>query len=86
MYLLLDVTPLSLRHRNIRWRVSTRLIDKKHNNSYKKKPSFSTAEDNQPAVSIRVVQGEREMASDNKLLGNFELTGIAPAARGDASN
>merc|ERR1711901_16460 len=43
---------------------------------------FSTAEDNQPAVSIRVLQGEREMASDNKVLGNFELVGIAPAPRG----
>ena len=43
---------------------------------------FSTAEDNQPAVSIRVLQGEREMATDNKLLGNFELVGIAPAPRG----
>merc|ERR1712144_169392 len=48
----------------------------------KKSQVFSTAEDNQPAVSIRVLQGEREMASDNKLLGNFELVGIAPAARG----
>ena len=43
---------------------------------------FSTAEDNQPAVSIRVLQGEREMAADNKALGNFELVGIAPAPRG----
>ena len=43
---------------------------------------FSTAEDNQPAVSIGVLQGEREMASDNKILGNFELVGIPPAARG----
>jgi molecular chaperone DnaK len=48
----------------------------------KKSQVFSTAEDNQPAVSIRVLQGEREMASDNKMLGNFELVGIAPAARG----
>ena len=48
----------------------------------KKSQVFSTAEDNQPAVSIRVLQGEREMASDNKLLGNFELVGIAPAPRG----
>ena len=47
-----------------------------------KKPGFSTAEDNQPAVSIRVLQGEREMAADNKILGNFELVGIAPAPRG----
>ena len=48
----------------------------------KKAKCFSTAEDNQPAVSIRVLQGEREMATDNKLLGNFELVGIAPAPRG----
>ena len=48
----------------------------------KKSQVFSTADDNQPAVSIRVLQGEREMASDNKMLGNFELVGIAPAARG----
>merc|ERR1711976_1071986 len=48
----------------------------------KKSQVFSTAEDNQPAVSIRVLQGEREMASDNKVLGNFELVGIAPAPRG----
>ena len=47
-----------------------------------KKSGFSTAEDNQPAVSIRVLQGEREMAADNKILGNFELVGIPPAARG----
>ena len=48
----------------------------------KKSQVFSTAEDNQPAVSIRVLQGEREMAADNKALGNFELVGIAPAPRG----
>ena len=58
------------------------LIDKNTTIPTKKSQVFSTAEDNQPAVSIRVLQGEREMASDNKLLGNFELVGIAPAPRG----
>ena len=62
--------------------VSTKLIDKNTTIPTKKSQVFSTAEDNQPAVSIRVLQGEREMASDNKLLGNFELVGIAPAPRG----
>ena len=63
--------------------VSTKLIDKNTTIPTKKKvKSFSTAEDNQPAVSIRVLQGEREMAADNKILGNFELVGIAPAPRG----
>ena len=79
--LLLDVTPLSLGIETLGG-VSTKLIDKNTTIPTKKSQVFSTAEDNQPAVSIRVVQGEREMASDNKLLGNFELTGIAPAARG----
>ena len=62
--------------------VSTKLIDKNTTIPTKKSQVFSTAEDNQPAVSIRVLQGEREMATDNKLLGNFELVGIAPAPRG----
>ena len=62
--------------------VSTKLIDKKYNYTNKKSQVFSTAEDNQPAVSIRVLQGEREMASDNKILGNFELVGIPTAPRG----
>ena len=79
--LLLDVTPLSLGIETLGG-VSTKLIDKNTTIPTKKSQVFSTAEDNHPAVSIRVVQGEREMASDNKLLGNFELTGIAPAARG----
>jgi molecular chaperone DnaK len=79
--LLLDVTPLSLGIETLGG-VSTRLIDKNTTIPTKKSQVFSTAEDNQPAVSIRVLQGEREMASDNKLLGNFELVGIAPAARG----
>jgi molecular chaperone DnaK len=62
--------------------VSTKLIEKNTTIPTKKSQVFSTAEDNQPAVSIRVLQGEREMAADNKLLGNFELVGIAPAPRG----
>ncbi len=79
--LLLDVTPLSLGIETLGG-VSTKLIDKNTTIPTKKSQVFSTAEDSQPAVSIRVLQGEREMASDNKLLGNFELVGIAPAARG----
>ena len=79
--LLLDVTPLSLGIETLGG-VSTKLIDKNTTIPTKKSQVFSTAEDNQPAVSIRVLQGEREMASDNKILGNFELVGIAPAARG----
>ena len=79
--LLLDVTPLSLGIETLGG-VSTKLIDKNTTIPTKKSQVFSTAEDNQPAVSIRVLQGEREMATDNKLLGNFELIGIAPAARG----
>ena len=62
--------------------VSTKLIEKNTTIPNKKSQVFSTAEDNQPAVSIRVLQGEREMASDNKLLGNFELVGIPNAPRG----
>ena len=79
--LLLDVTPLSLGIETLGG-VSTKLIDKNTTIPTKKSQVFSTAEDNQPAVSIRVLQGEREMASDNKVLGNFELVGIAPAPRG----
>ena len=79
--LLLDVTPLSLGIETLGG-VSTKLIDKNTTIPTKKSQVFSTAEDNQPAVSIRVLQGEREMAADNKLLGNFELVGIAPAPRG----
>ncbi len=79
--LLLDVTPLSLGIETLGG-VSTKLIDKNTTIPTKKSQVFSTAEDNQPAVSIRVLQGEREMASDNKILGNFELVGIAPAPRG----
>ncbi len=79
--LLLDVTPLSLGIETLGG-VSTKLIEKNTTIPTKKSQVFSTAEDNQPAVSIRVMQGEREMASDNKLLGNFELVGIPPAPRG----
>ena len=79
--LLLDVTPLSLGIETLGG-VVTKLIEKNTTIPTKKSQVFSTAENNQPAVSIRVFQGEREMAADNKLLGNFELTGIPPAPRG----
>ena len=79
--LLLDVTPLSLGIETLGG-ISTKLIDKNTTIPTKKSQVFSTAEDSQPAVSIRVLQGEREMATDNKFLGNFELVGIAPAPRG----
>ena len=79
--LLLDVTPLSLGIETLGG-ISTKLIEKNTTIPTKKSQVFSTAEDNQPAVSIRVLQGEREMATDNKMLGNFELVGIAPSPRG----
>jgi molecular chaperone DnaK len=79
--LLLDVTPLSLGIETLGG-VMTKLIDKNTTIPAKKSQIFSTAEDNQPAVSIHVLQGEREMASYNKTLGRFELTGIPPAPRG----
>ena len=79
--LLLDVTPLSLGI-EILGGVATKLIEKNTTIPTKKSQVFSTAEDNQAAVTIRVVQGEREMANDNKMLGNFNLEGIAPAPRG----
>tara|TARA_B100001123_G_scaffold449522_1_gene615224 strand:+ start:1301 stop:3235 length:1935 start_codon:yes stop_codon:yes gene_type:complete len=79
--LLLDVTPLSLGIETLGG-VFTRLIDKNTTIPTKKSQVFSTAEDNQSAVTIRVFQGEREMAADNKLLGQFDLVGIAPAPRG----
>ena len=79
--LLLDVTPLSLGIETLGG-VSTKLIEKNTTIPTKKSQVFSTAEDNQPAVSIRVLQGEREMAADNKPLGNFELVGIPNAPRG----
>jgi len=79
--LLLDVTPLSLVIETL-GAVSTKLIEKNTTIPTKKSQVFSTAENNQPAVSIRVLQGEREMAADNKLLGNFELVGIPSAPRG----
>jgi molecular chaperone DnaK len=79
--LLLDVTPLSLGIETLGG-VFTRLIDRNTTIPAKKSQTFSTAEDNQTAVSIHVFQGEREMARDNKLLGQFDLTGIPPARRG----
>jgi len=79
--LLLDVTPLSLGIETLGG-VFTKLIDKNTTIPTKKSQVFSTADDNQTAVTIRVCQGEREMASDNKLLGNFDLVGIPPAPRG----
>jgi len=79
--LLLDVTPLSLGIETLGG-VMTKLIDKNTTIPCRKSQVFSTAADNQPAVTIHVLQGEREMAGDNKTLGNFELTGIPPAPRG----
>jgi molecular chaperone DnaK len=79
--LLLDVTPLSLGIETLGG-VMTKLIEKNTTIPAKNSQIFSTAEDNQPAVSVHVLQGEREMASGNKTLGRFELTGIAPAPRG----
>ncbi|MBV8534124.1 MAG: Hsp70 family protein, partial [Alphaproteobacteria bacterium] len=79
--LLLDVTPLSLGIETLGG-VFTRLIDRNTTIPTRKSQVFSTAEDNQNAVTIRVFQGEREMAADNKLLGQFDLVGIPPAPRG----
>ena len=79
--LLLDVTPLSLGIETLGG-VFTRIIDRNTTIPTKKSQVFSTAEDNQNAVTIRVFQGEREMAADNKMLGNFDLVGIPPSPRG----
>ena len=79
--LLLEVTPLSLGIETMGG-VMTKLIEKNTTIPAKKSEIFTTAADNQPAVTVHVQQGEREMASDNKTLGRFELTGIAPAPRG----
>src|SRR6185436_14372117 len=77
----LDVTPLSLGIETLGG-VMTKLIDRNTTIPSRKSQVFSTAEDNQPAVSIHVLQGEREMARHNRTLGRFELTGIPPAPRG----
>ncbi|MEJ2200441.1 MAG: molecular chaperone DnaK [Desulfuromonadaceae bacterium] len=79
--LLLDVTPLSLGIETLGG-VMTKLIEKNTTIPCKKSQTFSTAADNQPAVSVHVLQGEREMAQDNKTIGRFELVGIPPAPRG----
>ncbi len=79
--LLLDVTPLSLGIETLGG-IFTKIIERNTTIPTRKSQIFSTATDNQPAVSIKVYQGEREMAADNKLLGNFELVGIPPAPRG----
>ena len=80
--LLLDVTPLSLGLETLSGRIFTRLIDRNTTIPTSKSQVFSTAADGQTTVEINVLQGERQMAYDNKSLGRFQLTGIAPAPRG----
>jgi molecular chaperone DnaK len=79
--LLLDVTPLSLGIETLGG-IMTKMIDRNTTIPTKKSQTYSTADDNQNAVTIRVFQGEREMAGDNKMLGQFDLVGIPPAPRG----
>src|SRR5439155_14737576 len=79
--LLLDVTPLSLGIETLGG-VMTKLIERNTTIPKTAKETFSTADDNQPAVTVKVFQGERPMANDNRLLGQFDLTGIPPAPRG----
>ena len=79
--LLLDVTPLSLGMKTL-WGVFTKLVERNTTIPAERKNTFSTAENNQSAVTVRVFQGERAMAADNRLLGEFNLEGIAPAPRG----
>ena len=79
--LLLDVTPLSLGIETLGG-IMTKMIDRNTTIPTKKSQVYSTADDNQSAVTIRVFQGEREMAQDNKILGQFDLVGIPPAPRG----